>query len=100
MYHQPFKCRVSGSKSNTPVAAPKPPVWCEGNPGGCTKGAKQMVYWNQNSGNNVYVSGWDLNGDPKSPAYNSKMGFSDGESSSLFFFLFSALVQFTHRKHF
>ncbi|KIM49751.1 hypothetical protein M413DRAFT_59720 [Hebeloma cylindrosporum] len=79
MYHQPFKCRVSGSKSNTPLAVPKPPVWCEGNPGGCTKGAKQMVYWNQNSGNNVHVSGWDLNGDPKSPAYNSKMGFPDGE---------------------
>jgi hypothetical protein len=43
-----------------------------------------MVYWNQNSGNNVEVSGWDLNGDPKSPAYNSKMGFSDGESSLSF----------------
>jgi hypothetical protein len=43
-----------------------------------------MVYWNQNSGNNVVVTGWDLNGDPKSPAYNSKMGFADGKSSFIF----------------
>ena len=88
MYHQPFKCRVTGSKSNTPLATPKPPVWCEGNPGGCTKGAKQMVYWNQNSGNNVHVTGWDLNGDQKAPSYNSKMGFSDGESFPFLFFFF------------
>jgi len=87
MYHQAFKCRVTGSTSNTPLAAPKTPVWCEGNPGACTKGAKQMVYWNQNSGNNVVVTGWDQNGDPKSPAYNSKMGFSNGESSLIFFFV-------------
>ncbi|KDR82083.1 hypothetical protein GALMADRAFT_60209 [Galerina marginata CBS 339.88] len=85
MYHQPFKCKVTGAKSTTPVAAPKPPVWCEGNPGGCTKGAKQMIAWNQLSGNNIAVSGWDQNGDPKSPAYNSKCGFADGMFSFLCF---------------
>ncbi|KAF8959707.1 hypothetical protein BDZ97DRAFT_2042242 [Flammula alnicola] len=78
MYHTPYKCRVSGSSSNTPLATPKPPVWCEGNPGGCTKGAKQMIYWNQNEGDNIVVNGYDLAGEFKSPAYNSKLGFPDG----------------------
>lgn len=80
MYQTAFKCRVSGSTSNVPLASPKPAVWCEGNPGACTKGAKQMIYWNQNQGNNIVVSGYDLEGDHKSPAYNSKLGFNDGAS--------------------
>lgn len=44
MYMQPFKCMVTGATSTTPIAPPKPPVWCEGNPSACTKGSKQMVY--------------------------------------------------------
>jgi hypothetical protein len=84
IYHQAFKCRVSGAKSTTPLAAPKPPVWCENEPGKCVKGAKQMIYWNQNERNNVFVSGWDASGDPKSPGYNSKMGFPDGAQNDIF----------------
>ena len=78
MYMTPFRCRVTGATSTTPVAAPNPPVWCEGNPSACTKGAKQMIYWNQNERNNIVVSGLDQAGEPKSPAYNSKLGFPDG----------------------
>lgn len=84
MYHQAFKCRVSGSTSTTPVAKPNPPVWCEGNPDACTKGAKQMIYWNQLEGNNIEVSGWDQIGAPKSPAYNMKLGFVDGAQNDIF----------------
>ncbi|PPR05141.1 hypothetical protein CVT26_012227 [Gymnopilus dilepis] len=84
MYHTAFRCQVTGSTSTTPLATPKPPVWCEGNPGGCTKGAKQMLYWNQASGNNIQVSGYDLSGQPKSPAYNSKCGFDDGAQNDIF----------------
>ena len=43
-----------------------------------------MVFYNQLEGNNVHVSGYDLAGQPRSPTYNSKMGFSDGELSQLF----------------
>ncbi|KAH6919310.1 hypothetical protein BKA70DRAFT_1249801 [Coprinopsis sp. MPI-PUGE-AT-0042] len=78
MYHQAFRCRVTGATSTTPVAAPQPPVWCEGNPDACTKGAKQMVYWNQAEGNNIYVDGFDNSGGHKSPGYNGKCGFWDG----------------------
>lgn len=78
MYHQPFKCQVLNSTSTTPVAPAKPAVWCEGAPSNCTVGAKQMIYWNQASGNNIEVDGYDLEGDHKSPAYNSKCGFKDG----------------------
>ena len=43
-----------------------------------------MVFYNQLEGNNVQVSGYDLAGEPRSPTYNSKMGFTSGESSQLF----------------
>jgi hypothetical protein len=84
MYHQPFKCKVLNSTSNKPVAAAKPPVWCEGKPASCTQGAKQMIYWNQNGGNNIQVDGFDLIGGHKSPGYNSKCGFSDGAQNNIF----------------
>ncbi|KAF9032945.1 hypothetical protein BJ165DRAFT_1357464 [Panaeolus papilionaceus] len=79
MYHQAFKCRVSGATSTTPVGTPKPPVWCENDDSKCVKGPKQMVYWNQNERNNVFVSGWDSRGLQKSPTYNRRMGFYDGK---------------------
>jgi hypothetical protein len=79
MYMQGYKCNVTNSVSTTPLATPKPPVWCEGAPSNCTKGAKQLMGWNQLTGNNIKVEGFDLAGEPKSPGYNPKCGFSDGE---------------------
>ncbi|TFK65698.1 hypothetical protein BDN72DRAFT_772988 [Pluteus cervinus] len=78
MYHQGFKCNVTGATSTTPIAPPQPPVWCEDDPSKCVQGSKQMLYWNQAQGDNIEVSGSDLSGEPKSPAYNAKCGFSDG----------------------
>ncbi|KAG5640879.1 hypothetical protein DXG03_006756, partial [Asterophora parasitica] len=78
MYHQAFKCQVTGATSVTPLAVPKPAVWCEDDQSKCVKGAKQMIYWNQKTGNNIKVSGYDLARSPKSPAYNKKLGFADG----------------------
>ncbi|KAG6889154.1 hypothetical protein C0995_003331 [Termitomyces sp. Mi166 len=84
IYHQGFRCKVTGATSFAPVATAKPPVWCEGDASKCTKGAKQMIYWNQLDGNNVQVSGNDLSGHPKSPAYNQKLGFPDGAQNDIF----------------
>ncbi|KAG5338273.1 hypothetical protein C0989_007782 [Termitomyces sp. Mn162] len=81
IYHQGFRCKVTGATSMAPVAVAKPPVWCEGDASKCTKGAKQMIYWNQLDGNNVHVSGYDFSGNPKSPAYSQKLGFFDGRRS-------------------
>ena len=41
-----------------------------------------MIYWHQKDGNNVDVDGlsYDLEGNHKSPTYNMKLGFHDGES--------------------
>ncbi|KAJ3716737.1 hypothetical protein DFJ43DRAFT_1043287 [Lentinula guzmanii] len=36
------------------------------------------------SGNNIEVSGYDLSGEPKSPAYNAKCGFADGAQNDIF----------------
>jgi len=84
MYMMPFKCRVNGASSTTPVAPAQPPVWCEDDTSKCVRGAKQMIYWNQLDGNNIQVSGNDLSGSPKSPAYNNKLGFSDGAQNDIF----------------
>jgi len=84
MYHQAFRCKVTGATSTAAVAPPKPPVWCEDDPSKCVKGSKQMIYWNQQEGDNIEVSGMDLSGHPKSPAYNAKCGFSDGAQNDIF----------------
>ena len=91
MYMQGFKCKVSNSISTTPLATPKPAVWCEGQPKKCTKGAKQLIGWNQKSGNNIKLEGFDQSGNHKSPGYNNKCGFSDGEFCEKFFIYFSFL---------
>ncbi|KAF8191670.1 hypothetical protein K438DRAFT_900332 [Mycena galopus ATCC 62051] len=83
MYHLPYKCMVTGATGTKAVGTPKPPVWCEDDPSACVTGPKQMLYWNQLEGNNIEVSGYDLAGEHKSPAYNSKCGFNDGASCSL-----------------
>ncbi|KAG5644957.1 hypothetical protein DXG03_007327 [Asterophora parasitica] len=84
IYHHGYRCKVTGSTSTKKLAVPKPPVWCEDDASKCVKGAKQMVYWNQRTGNNIAVSGYDRAGQPKSPGYNSKLGFSDGAQNDIF----------------
>ena len=91
MYMEPLKCRVTGATSRIPVATAQPPRWCEDNPIACVKGAKQMIFWNQASGNNIAVEGQDLSGRPKSPSYNKKLGFADGK------FTMSGLMQISSR---
>ncbi|KAF9256181.1 hypothetical protein L218DRAFT_975456 [Marasmius fiardii PR-910] len=80
MYMQPFKCTVTGaSPSAHAVASAKPPVYCEGNPSGCTAGAKQMVFYNQKEGNNVVYDSSKGN-----PYYNERMGFKEGRQTDIF----------------
>lgn len=78
MYQTAFKCNVTGATGTAPVGTAQPPVWCEGEPDNCVKGPKQMLAWNQASGNNIVVDGYDNEGSHKSPAYNAKCGFADG----------------------
>lgn len=83
MYMLPYRCKVTGMTGSAAVAPGNPPTWCEDNPGSCTTGARQMVYWNQLEGDNIEVSGNDLAGEPRSPGYNAKLGFSNGASGVL-----------------
>ncbi|KAG6889492.1 hypothetical protein C0995_000657 [Termitomyces sp. Mi166 len=84
MYMLPYKCRVTGATGNAAVAPGTPAVWCEDDPSRCIAGAKQMIYWNQAERNNIEVRGNDLAGDPKSPAYNMKLGFANGAQTDIF----------------
>ncbi|KAH7927685.1 hypothetical protein BV22DRAFT_1103597 [Leucogyrophana mollusca] len=84
IYMQGFKCMVTNSTSSKPISSPKPPVWCEDDQMKCVQGAKQIMIWNQAEGDNIEVSGYDLSGSHKSPAYNSKCGFKDGAQDDIF----------------
>jgi len=38
MYMEPIRCRVTGANAYIPVAAAKPPVWCEDDQANCVRG--------------------------------------------------------------
>ncbi|KAJ7078020.1 hypothetical protein B0H15DRAFT_1025980 [Mycena belliarum] len=84
MYMQGYRCKVVGKTGSAALAPAAPATWCEGAPGSCTKGARQMIFWHQLDGNNIDVSGSDSHGDPKSPAYNSVLGFAEGAQTDIF----------------
>jgi hypothetical protein len=91
IYLEPIRCQVTGVTSTTPLATPKPAVWCEDDKSKCVEGAKQVIIWNQKERNNIVVEGNDLSGHPKSPAYNEKLGFRPGIHSYTRFLLVGLL---------
>jgi hypothetical protein len=78
MYMQGFRCNVTGATSSAPVAKAQPPAYCKGEPDKCTKGAKQMLAWNQLDGNNVQSPSGET------PMYNEVCGFLDGAQDNIF----------------
>jgi len=78
MYMQGFKCRVTGATSAAPLAVAKPPVYCKNDQSQCVKGAKQMIAWQQATGNNISPP------DGASPAYSTACGFADGAQNDIF----------------
>jgi hypothetical protein len=77
MYMQGHKCIVTGSSSKRKLAVAKPPVYCATDRSKCVKGAKQMIFYYQKDGNNVFNA-------PKAPLYNQVMGFSEGAQNDIF----------------
>ncbi|KAK0210072.1 hypothetical protein DFS33DRAFT_1401973 [Desarmillaria ectypa] len=84
MYMHPFRCTVTGATSTTAVGTPKSPEWCEDDQSKCVSGPKKFIIWNQNEADTVSVDGYDLSGQPKSPGYNTKMGFTGGAQNDIF----------------
>lgn len=78
IYMQGFKCQVSGATSTTPVAKAQAPAQCEDDSSKCVAGAKQMIVWNQLTGNNVVTK------DRQTPAYNIRNGFKPGAQDDIF----------------
>ncbi|KAJ7742353.1 hypothetical protein DFH07DRAFT_750488 [Mycena maculata] len=78
IYMEGFRCMVTGQTGTAALAPAIPPTWCEDAPENCTSGARQMIFWNQFEGSNIFVSGSDSRGEPKSPAYNAVLGFPNG----------------------
>ena len=80
-----YNCRVTNVKPTARTLAPaKAPVWCEGEPDKCIKGAKGMIVFDQKEGNNIDIYGNQQDGQAKSPGYNMKTGFADGAQNDIF----------------
>ncbi|KAI9758870.1 MAG: hypothetical protein M4579_002754 [Chaenotheca gracillima] len=77
-YMQGFKCNVTGATSTTPIATAKAPVYCGDDKSKCVKGAKQMIAWQQATGNNVEPPQF------VSPAYNTGFGWESGAQDDIF----------------
>ncbi|CAI6334187.1 unnamed protein product [Periconia digitata] len=79
LYMQPYKCNVTQASSNIPVAKAQPPVYCADDKSKCVKGAKQMIAYYQDSGNNMF----DIKR-PATPGYNEKCGWTSGPQRDIF----------------
>ncbi|KAI0636096.1 hypothetical protein C8Q77DRAFT_1170685 [Trametes polyzona] len=86
-YMTGFKCNVTGSTSNVPLAKPQIPRRCgadpdngkhEAAPGNCTYGAKQPFYWFQKERNNMFE------GTYSPPFYTDLYNFKDGAQDDIF----------------
>ncbi|CAI7630450.1 unnamed protein product [Penicillium crustosum] len=78
MYMAGYKCNVTGSTSSKKVAPAQVAVYCEDDSTKCVKGAKQMVAFNQKTGNNVQVPSG------KTPMYNTAWGWKSGAQNDIF----------------
>ncbi|KAF8553904.1 hypothetical protein OG21DRAFT_1497392 [Imleria badia] len=87
MYMNGFRCNVSNSNSNVPLATPKVARRCGADPangkpnaapGNCTYGAKQPLYWLQAEQNNMFEGYYSP------PFYNSLYNFQDGAQNDIF----------------
>ena len=77
---QGFKCNVTGATSTARLAKAKAPVYCADDASKCVRGAKQMIAWNQLTGNNIVTP--DVWG--TSPGYNEKCGWTEGPQRDIF----------------
>jgi len=84
MYMHGLRCKVTGKPGNAAVAPGIPGTWCEDDQSKCTSGARQMIFWHQLEGSNIETEGLDLSGQPRSPAYNMKLGFKNGAQTDIF----------------
>lgn len=76
---QGFKCNVTGaSPTAAPLAKAQAPVFCENDSSKCVKGAKQMLAWQQATGNNIETAQWIT------PNYNQKCGWAEGAQTDIF----------------
>ncbi|TMW59784.1 hypothetical protein Poli38472_004853 [Pythium oligandrum] len=78
MYMAGYRCTVTGAATGYKLAQAKPPVYCADDKSKCVKGAKQMIAWNQQTGDNVKTP------PGKSPGYNEGCGWSNGAQDDIF----------------
>jgi len=86
MYMNGFHCDVSGATNSTPIGTPMLARRCgadpdqneAANPGNCTIGPKNPMYWLQAEQNNMF-EGYYM-----PPYYNSIYGFQDGQQDDIF----------------
>ncbi|CEN61973.1 hypothetical protein ASPCAL08616 [Aspergillus calidoustus] len=78
IYMAGYKCNVTDVTSTKQLAPAQPPVYCEDDSSKCVAGAKQMIAWNQATGNNIEAPAG------KTPMYNEVCGFKSGPQNDIF----------------
>ncbi|CAI7579791.1 unnamed protein product [Penicillium pancosmium] len=78
MYMAGYKCNVTQSTSSKKVAPAQIAKYCDDDTTKCVKGSKQMIAFNQQTGNNVQVP------DGKTPMYNKAWGWESGAQNDIF----------------
>lgn len=78
MFMNGFRCNVTGSTSDIPLAKPEVPKRCTGDFSQCNQGAQQPMYWWQAERNNMD------NGQYDPPFYLEEWGFANGAQNGIF----------------
>ncbi|KAK3214610.1 hypothetical protein GRF29_19g760106 [Pseudopithomyces chartarum] len=89
LQHTPWKRRATyqvpdlmacpeGGVTVRGFAPAQAPVYCADDASKCVKGAKQMIAWHQETGNNIETA------DGISPGYNEKCGWTNGAQHDIF----------------
>jgi hypothetical protein len=86
-YFLPYRCQVTNVSPNArPLAKPKKPTWCEGQPSKCTKGAKMMSIGNQAERNTVDAGRRFTQADGQWAfyTYSTRLGWSNGAQEDIY----------------
>jgi len=79
IYFHPYRCKIANATSKKVVGKAQVAQWCLEDPTQCVAGPKQLIIYNEATGNNY--NGYSTHGPP---GYNMKMGFHDGAQNDIF----------------
>jgi len=74
---------VTGAVAFSEPAPGQPPVWCEDDESKCVKGPKELMCYHQAGRNDIFVNGYQRNGELEALGYNMTIGFHNGAQNDI-----------------